>query len=155
MLVIYRKNQSKNIMQKLQLLRSIFKINSDNIPSSVLLIFHIFILLSMISCFRRLILWCRIHNRMTMMAMRTMAPMIPPIMGAKSTPSLLSTVGVRAEMFEIAEVKLVMLLIWLVMVEWHYHVTVTRVRKSGWTFLLEMVKGKFCRHIQYGLLKNI
>lgn len=46
-----------------------------------------------------------------MMAMRTMASMIPPIMGAKSTPSLLSTVGVRAEMFEIAEVKLVMLLI--------------------------------------------
>lgn len=46
-----------------------------------------------------------------MMAMRTMAPMIPPIMGAKSTPSLLSTVGVRAEMFEIAKVKLVMLLI--------------------------------------------
>lgn len=39
--------------------------------------------------------------------------------------------------------------------QWQYHVTVTRVRKSGWTILLEMVKGKFCRHIQYGLLKNI
>lgn len=37
-----------------------------------------------------------------MMAIRTMAPMIPPIMAAKSTPSLLSTVGVRAEMYEIA-----------------------------------------------------
>lgn len=46
-----------------------------------------------------------------MMAIRTMAPTIPPITAAKSTPSLLSTVGVSTEMLEIAEVKLLWLLV--------------------------------------------